>query len=811
MQAKPGWIIFLTTVLLVGVCGVYADITFTPPVADDPLFRMPGTQPSVVPGQGAFLTEPAVCINCHGERAPVPGEFLVTPGFSWNGAMMAQAARDPIFWACMVVAGQDSAWALGNPNAMDLCLRCHFPEGWLAGRSGHVDPTDLNASAMIDSDYDGVHCDFCHRMWDPFFQATFNGVREGADWQGYWDEFNNTGPLSGTDAQNGAEVTLAEDQVLAAALGLFNGNAFYSGNFPAFNTYTENGGGQYFVSSGQGFLATKRANFADGDPDHTVLYSRYHRSKFFCSTCHDVSNPVLANLNQAAAVPGDGVTVLSTENQPAYSYGHVERTFSEFMVSAYAQQGGAPGKGAFAPGVFDTNLPYDYVGRCQDCHMPGVEGKGCEEESAPLRPVESTEHPNSGAPFHDQQGGNLWMTRILASLDDHFPEYDSVNYDLLVDQVNGPLTVDMFAGIFPLDNGEALLAASDRAREQLQRAASIENLAYNPANGDLSFRIQNNTGHKLISGFPEGRRMFANIRAYQGGTLIYEINPYDYTVGTLKGLDPDKVPSSPDLAQDEAYVDDLVYEVHPISNISGAVNPKELEKTFHFVLATDRYKDNRIPALGFDLLAAPERLVEPVWEGKRDCFGNFDNNGAVNVADLSFFAAAFGSNMGDANYNPEADFNGDGTVNVADLSIFAAYFGRTDCSETPIFTAAELAGGYDDVHLADVRKIELGPGTDLFPSGADRVEVVLYYQGTSREYVEFLRDEINGFAAAPNFLTLPPEAYIVQTDGSGFFNNLRAWGDTIWELWHHNHGLDGSGASVDGIVPVAMTEAVWLP
>jgi hypothetical protein len=91
------------------------------------------------------------------------------------------------------------------------------------------------------------------------------------------------------------------------------------------------------------------------------------------------------------------------------------------------------------------------------------------------------------------------------------------------------------------------------------------------------------------------------------------------------------------------------------------------------------------------------------------------------------------------------------------------------------------------------------------------VEIVLYYQGTSREYVEFLRDEINGTAAAPNFLTLQPAAYIVQTDP--FFQEtmagLRAWGDTIWELWYHNHGLDGSGASVPGIVPFEMATATW--
>lgn len=90
--------------------------------------------------------------------------------------MMAQASRDPMFWACMTVAGQDSHWAIGTPNAVDICERCHFPEGWLGGRS---DPP--NASAMRDSDFDGLHCDFCHTMYDPFFETTFNGTREGND------------------------------------------------------------------------------------------------------------------------------------------------------------------------------------------------------------------------------------------------------------------------------------------------------------------------------------------------------------------------------------------------------------------------------------------------------------------------------------------------------------------------------------------------------------------------------------------------------------------------------------------------------
>jgi hypothetical protein len=88
------------------------------------------------------------------------------------------------------------------------------------------------------------------------------------------------------------------------------------------------------------------------------------------------------------------------------------------------------------------------------------------------------------------------------------------------------------------------------------------------------------------------------------------------------------------------------------------------------------------------------------------------------------------------------------------------------------------------------------------PTGADRVEARLYYQTTSREYIEFLRDEIQGTA---DTLTSPTpsglsEAYIVQTDP--FFAALRAWGETIWQLWEHNR-------NVPGAAPILMTEAAY--
>jgi hypothetical protein len=661
-------------------------------VADDPLVRMPGTQPD----QGVQLDGPGQCFNCHASYDP-----LTEPGDNWQGSMMAQAARDFLYWATVTVAGQDAIWAVGNPNATDLCLRCHMPGGWLAGRS---DPT--NGSAMTGIDFDGVQCNLCHYLYDPFFETTYNGTREGSDWGGYWDETN----ASNTPSSAGALATYNQDSGLAVALSLFNGQPFFSGNLPPL-TYTENGGGQFFVSS---LTDNRRASFADANANHNLVYSRYHKSKYFCSTCHDISNPVLHNL----ASGFDPEQPLPSEVDPAYSYYHVERTFSEFMLSDFGLQGGAAGIGPYDPEHFETSQPNNAITSCQDCHMGDVPGRACDKNRAVDRPDGSTEHPKSGVPQHDLTGGNMWVSAVLASAVSGSANYDATN-DAMLNQGPAVLTLDLTAG--DVFDAAALLNGVGRAQQMLLNAAEIEEVHYDSGSGALSFRVQNQTGHKLISGYPEGRRMFLTIRFFSGNTLIREINPYDTAAGTLKGLtgytydDPDNVLPSPAApGANELYIDQLVYEMHSSSTLTGE------DESFHFVLGTDRYKDNRIPPMGFRIGEAAGRLSEPVWHGS---------------ADLNYFSAA------------------------------------------------EYAGGYDAVNLSDY---------GVAVPGADRIEIELLYQTTSREYIEFLRNEINGSGE----LTLtgngaggdPP--YIIQSDP--FFSQLRAWGDTIWQLWRHNKDLPGA-------------------
>jgi hypothetical protein len=71
---------------------------------------------------------------------------------------------------------------------------------------------------------------------------------------------------------------------------------------------------------------------------------------------------------------------------------------------------------------------------------------------------------------------------------------------------------------------------------------------------------------------------------------------------------------------------------------------------------------------GFALVITGEVVEGP-------CPGDLNHNGVRNVTDFSIFAAAFGTSIGDPDYNPDADLDGNGSVNVTDFTAFAAVFG----------------------------------------------------------------------------------------------------------------------------------------
>jgi hypothetical protein len=500
----------------------------------------------------------------------------------WRGSMMAHAGRDPIFLATMAIAEQDF------DGSGDFCIRCHTMAGWQAGRST---PTDSSA-LTVDDAADGVGCDVCHKMTDP----------------------NNS-------------------EHLGAQLFPFIAN---DGESPAEGYY---GSGQLSLWAG----SAKLGPFSDAVPKHQWQPSQFHRSVDFCGSCHDVSNPVVGDLapNNGAQQPLDSDdydgqldTALNPRtledkaafNNPPYKYGVVERTYSEYKASLLSQtlvsnyltlpqelQAGAIKIARNAALAAGTGGNYaDGSARyfsCQTCHMPATTALGCDKNGVPLR---------SDQPMHDLTGGNYWMPQVM--------QYMNGNGDLLH---GGTLAAEDISGM----NAGVL-----RAQANLENAASLR------VNGNL-LKVINLTGHKLISGYPEGRRMWLNIvwkdrsgnivredGAYGAVQLDYDINgdTVNDSVETLLNLDdPNTHIYEAHGAITSEWASKLIsvsasYAAIPVAfdRIDGtpshtvadiaALGSGEYHETFHFVLNNKVVSDTRIPPYGLDYDEALERSILPV-------------------------------------------------------------------------------------------------------------------------------------------------------------------------------------------------------
>jgi hypothetical protein len=184
-------------------------------------------------------------------------------------------------------------------------------------------------------------------------------------------------------------------------------------------------------------------------------------------------------------------------------------------------------------------------------------------------------------------------------------------------------------------NVAALNAGVERARYMLQNAADLD---ASQIGEELKVTVTNRTGHKLPTGYPEGRRMWINVQFYDSVlNPISESGAYD--------------PNSGILSHDEHA---KIYEVEPA--IDPNIFPGMGGPSFHFVLNSMVEKDNRIPPRGFTNAA----------------FANFGGS--------------------------------------------------------PVHYSYEDGQYWDDTRYP-------------IPYGATSAQVTLYYQSTSKEFVEFLRDE----------------------------------------------------------------------
>jgi hypothetical protein len=303
-------------------------------------------------------------------------------------------------------------------------------------------------------------------------------------------------------------------------------------------------------------------------------------------------------------------------NNYPYQYGVVERTYSEFysgalsttLVSNYDTLPADLQAGAIEAVYHAAGGDYadgtDRYFTCQTCHMRAVTGPGCNKKGAPIR---------TDLPLHDLTGGNYWMPDAIQYQD---------SLDLL--RLGGGLTDVQIT---------ALDAGKERARQQLNLAASLA------ISGDI-LKVTNLTGHKLISGYPEGRRMWLNIKWYNDsgalvredgayGDLNVEINDNPAQVRTLLDLhDPNTKIYEAHYGMTQEWAAQLISLGYPeglplsydreteavtltLSELA-AQDPGTSAETFHFVLNNEVIKDNRIPPYGFDYEEARKRNALPV-------------------------------------------------------------------------------------------------------------------------------------------------------------------------------------------------------
>lgn len=215
----------------------------------------------------------------------------------------------------------------------------------------------------------------------------------------------------------------------------------------------------------------------------------------------------------------------------------IERTYKEWQQSAYAVAGAG----------FKT---------CQSCHMPDA------TQNPAFACILEQNNRTGDMAIHQFVGGNTWVPAVLRE------EYPSLGRT---------------------DEYNATIAA---ATSMLQASALVEVTAPPVAQPEetieVSVKVTNLAGHKLPTGYTEGRRMWINVEARDStNQLVWQSGAYNAATGVLT-----------EDAQLKRYASE-----RGIWNHNGT-SQCDIADTggnhfFHFVLNDCILEDNRIPPLGF--------------------------------------------------------------------------------------------------------------------------------------------------------------------------------------------------------------------
>jgi len=201
---------------------------------------------------------------------------------------------------------------------------------------------------------------------------------------------------------------------------------------------------------------------------HAVIADPFTGSSAMCGTCHDVTTAT-------PRVDDQGTSLGIAFNE--------QRTYREWVNSDFSVAG-------------------DGFESCQDCHMPAVTDK----PSCSIY-LDEYAHPTGGR-RHDLLGANRFMLEVLE-----------------VQPNAGPLVGEFF-----------YRAARTRMDEFLATSATLEVQAPTAVDlmqglDGLAVTVTNETGHKLPTGYSEGRVMWIEVVGRYGETVVWSSGRWDDTNG----------------------------------------------------------------------------------------------------------------------------------------------------------------------------------------------------------------------------------------------------------------------------------------
>lgn len=307
---------------------------------------------------------------------------------------------------------------------------------------------------------------------------------------------------------------------------------------------------------------------------HEWLQAPFQSASEMCATCHDVSNPLFERQMDGTYALGTLMTPAAS-NSPATQFPE-QRTYSEWLASDFAD-GPIDMTGRFG----GTN---PFVSSCQDCHMPDAEGVGCIFGEF-----------RDDLPQHQMNGGNAWLLNAVREL---YPDTET-NLD-----------------------DDSVARSIARTVGMLVNASDME-LSIDGA--DLAVKVINESGHKIPTGYPEGRRIWVNVQFYDSmDVLIAERGAYDSATAIL------------------STADTKVYEMKlGVSTDVAAQAGVPAGEGFHLILSNEVLKDNRIPPRGFTNAEFDALQIAPVGQvfadGENFDITNFTIPAGAASADVRIF------------------------------------------------------------------------------------------------------------------------------------------------------------------------------